>query len=461
MTPRYRILRTWVACLALFAAAWTAAAAVAAEAGWKVGLARTTVTPDQFMWMAGYASRDRPADGKLTELWAKALVLQDAAGQRAVLVTLDVIGVSRDLSSAVAGTLKQRYGLERSQLALCASHTHSGPVLYRNLSPLHDLVVDPAQRKLIEDYTATLQNKILAVIDAAMSDLKPAQLAWANGTADFAVNRRNNPEARVPQLRAEGKLRGPVDHAVPVLAVRDAAGKLQAVVFGYACHATTLAGFQWCGDYPGYAQLELEQAQPGCQAMFWAGCGADQNPIPRRQVEQAMDYGRQLATAVNNVLGNPMQPVAAKLTTGFREIDLPFAALPTREQIEKDVQSDNRYTAARAKLLLAQLGDGGSLGATYPYPVQVWRLGEDIQFITLGGEVVVDFALRLKAELSGPRTWVAGYSNDVMAYIASRRVLQEGGYEGGDAMVYYGLPTSWAPESEDLIVAEAERQAGR
>jgi len=447
--------------LALFAAAWTAAAAVAAEAGWKVGLARTTVTPDQFMWMAGYASRDRPADGKLTELWAKALVLQDAAGQRAVLVTLDVIGVSRDLSSAVAGTLKQRYGLERSQLALCASHTHSGPVLYRNLSPLHDLVVDPAQRKLIEDYTATLQNKILAVIDAAMSDLKPAQLAWANGTADFAVNRRNNPEARVPQLRAEGKLRGPVDHAVPVLAVRDAAGKLQAVVFGYACHATTLAGFQWCGDYPGYAQLELEQAQPGCQAMFWAGCGADQNPIPRRQVEQAMDYGRQLATAVNNVLGNPMQPVAAKLTTGFREIDLPFAALPTREQIEKDVQSDNRYTAARAKLLLAQLGDGGSLGATYPYPVQVWRLGEDIQFITLGGEVVVDFALRLKAELSGPRTWVAGYSNDVMAYIASRRVLQEGGYEGGDAMVYYGLPTSWAPESEDLIVAEAERQAGR
>ena len=342
MHPRYRILVAWVACLAFFAGAWAAASATAADDGWKVGLAKAAITPDQFMWMAGYASRDRPADGKLTDLWAKALVLQDASGQRAVLVTMDVIGVSREMATAVAATLKERYGLERSQLALCASHTHSGPVLYRNLSPLHDLVVDPQQRQLIEEYTATLQNKILAVIDAAMSDLKPAQLSWASGTATFAVNRRNNPADQVPQLRAEGKLRGPFDHDVPVLAIRDPAGKLQAVVFGYACHATTLASFQWCGDYPGYAQIELEQAQPGCQAMFWAGCGADQNPLPRRTVELAMDYGRQLATAVNEVLSKPMQPVAGKLAADFREIDLPLAALPTREQIEQDAQSKDR-----------------------------------------------------------------------------------------------------------------------
>ncbi|MCU0871851.1 MAG: hypothetical protein MUE50_05855, partial [Pirellulaceae bacterium] len=211
---------------------------------------------------------------------------------------------------------------------------------------------------------------------------------------------------------------------------------------------------------PGYAQIEVEQAQPGCQAMFWAGCGADQNPLPRRTVELAMDYGRQLATAVNEVLDKPMQPVAGKLATDFREIDLPLAALPTREQIEQDAQSKDVYVAARAKLLLTQMADGLPLSPTYPYPVQVWRLGDEIRFIVLGGEVVVDFALRLKADLGGPRTWVAGYSNDVMAYIASRRVLQEGGYEGGGAMVYYGLPTSWAPDSEDLIVAEAKRQAG-
>lgn len=459
MTLRYRFLVLWVACLMFFAVPQLAVVAAEADGGWQVGLARANITPQHFMWMAGYASRDRPADGKLTELWAKAMALQDAAGQRAVLVTLDVIGISREMSLAIADTLKQRHGLERRHLALCTSHTHSGPVVFRNLSPLHELVVDEAQRPLIEEYTATLQDKILQIIDAALADLKPAQLSWASGTATFAVNRRNNPANQVPQLRAEGKLQGPFDHDVPVLAVRDASGNLQAVVFGYACHATTLASFQWCGDWPGYAQIEVEKAHPGCQAMFWAGCGADQNPLPRRTVELAMDYGQQLATAVDRMLGQPMQPVAAKLAADFREIELPFASLPTREAIEAAAQSTNRYEAARAKLLLKQMADNQPLSPVYPFPVQVWRLGDEIQFIVLGGEVVVDFALRLKAELRGPRTWVAGYANDVMAYIASRRVLEEGGYEGGEAMVYYGLPAPWALDSEDLIVREAKRQA--
>ena len=192
MSPRYRFLVLWVACLTVFSGS-LAAVADAAEATWKVGLAKTVITPEKFMWMAGYASRDRPADGKLTDLWAKAMVLQDASGERAVLVTLDLIGVSRELAGAVADTLKQRYGLERRQLAMCTSHTHSGPVVFRNLSPLHELIVDPDQRKLIEAYAPALQNKILQTIDAAMADLKPAQLSWGSGTATFAVNRRNNP----------------------------------------------------------------------------------------------------------------------------------------------------------------------------------------------------------------------------------------------------------------------------
>lgn len=462
MSLRYPFFALWVVCLAFFVACLTApvltAPVTAAEGGWKVGLGKTNITPEQFMWMAGYASRDRPADGKLTDLWAKAMALQDARGERAVLVTLDVIGISREMSWAITETLKERHNLERRQLAFCTSHTHSGPVVYGNLSPLHDLILDPEQRELIEAYAPTLQAKIIQAIEAALADLQPAQLSWGSGTATFAVNRRNNPADKVPELRAEGKLRGPFDHDVPVLAVRDASGKLRSVVFGYACHATTLALFQWCGDYPGYAQIELEKAHPDCQAMFWAGCGADQNPLPRRTVELAMEYGRQLAEAVNQVLGDSMQPVAAKVATDFREIDLPFASLPTREQIEENVQSKNRYEAARARLLLEQMADGQALTPTYPFPVQVWQLGDDVHFITLGGEVVVDFALRLKEELGGKATWVAGYSNDVMAYIASRRVLQEGGYEGVGAMVYYGLPGAWAPESEDLIVAEAKRQ---
>lgn len=216
---------------------------------------------------------------------------------------------------------------------------------------------------------------------------------------------------------------------------------------------------QWSGDYPGFAQMELEQRHADCVAMFWAGCGADQNPLPRKSVELAQHYGRRLADAVESVfMTSAMTPIAGQLQTAYQEIELPLAELPGKAQLTQDAQSANRFVASRAKMLLQQL-ESKPLRQTYPYPVSIWKIGNDIQFISLGGEVVVDYAIRLKSELQGTKTWVAGYTNDVMAYIPSRRVLREGGYEGGDAMVYYGLPTVWAPEVEADIVQEVRRQS--
>ena len=108
-------------------------------------------------------------------------------------------------------------------------------------------------------------------------------------------------------------------------------------------------------------------------------------------------------------------------------------------------------------MLLAEIENGNPLQQTYPYPISVFLLGERIRWVHLGGEVVVDFSLRIKNEIPGD-TWIAGYAHDVMAYIPSRRVLREGGYEGGGAMVYYGLPTVWAPTVEQAIINEVHRQ---
>jgi len=188
------------------------------------------------------------------------------------------------------------------------------------------------------------------------------------------------------------------------------------------------------------------------------GCGGDQNPVPRRKVEYAEDYGHQLADAVEKVQLDKTQPIAGKLVCSYSEIDMPFAKLPTRDELRKTLDSKNRYEVARAKTLLQRLERDGKLSPTYPYPVQVWKLGDGPIFVLLGGEVVVDYSLRLKQELSANRTWVASYSNDVLAYIPSRRVLLEGGYEGGGAMLYYGHPSSWAEGVEQKIVREVHRQ---
>ncbi|MCA9271335.1 MAG: hypothetical protein KDA41_22785 [Planctomycetales bacterium] len=251
-----------------------------------------------------------------------------------------------------------------------------------------------------------------------------------------------------------------------MLAVFGKDSQLRAVAFGYACHNTTLASFEWSGDYAGFAQRELQRRHPNCIAMFWEGCGGDQNPLPRRTVELAQQYGEQLAEAVDKTLGGGqgMRDVQGGLRARYAEIDLPLGRLPSREELQSEAKSTNKYVAARANYWIDHIDSGKSLSASYPYPVQSWRVGDDIQFVFLGGEVVVDYAIRLKQQhgdepMGHKNVWVAGYSNDVMAYIPSRRVLVEGGYEGAGAMVYYGLPTVWSPEAEEAIAAEVKRQS--
>ncbi len=431
---------------------------VDAADGWRAGVARQVITPAKPMWMSGYASRNKPAAGTLHDLWAKALVLEDAEGERVALVTLDVVGIGRELSQRILDELKADYGLEPRQVALCTSHTHTGPVVGHNLGTMYFL--DERQAKLVEDYANTLREHVVATVGRALESLAPVRVAQGSGKATFAVNRRNNREADVPRLRGEDALVGPVDHSVPVLVVREPEpdGKVLAVVAGYACHATVLSFYQWSGDWPGFAQIEIEKRFPGATALIWTGCGADQNPLPRRKVDLAERYGRMLADAVADVIRTKVVPLEPRLEAVRSDVGLDYGTLPTREQIERDTRSANKYVAARAKQLLATLDRDGGLPESYPYPVQAWRLG-DVTFVILGGEVVVDYALRFRNEIEGP-VWVAGNANDVMAYIPSKRVLKEGGYEGAGAMVYYGLPTVWSDRVEEQVVGEVKQLVG-
>lgn len=421
-----------------------------ADEGWKAGTARVVITPETPMWMAGYAARTGPSQGALHDLWAKALAVEDPKGLRAVLVSLDLCGIGRDLSEPIRDTIRERYKLDRRQIVLACSHTHSGPVVGDNLIRMYR--IDDEQRRLIREYSAFLSKAIVDAVGKALDALEPAELAWESGRCDFAVNRRNNKEADAPALRQQLALKGPFDHDVPVLRVTNARGELKGIVCGYACHCTVLSGQQFCGDYAGFAQVDIEKAHPGATALFVAGCGADQNPIPRRTVEQAVDYGRQLAQAVDRVLAGGMRKVEGPLGAAYREIDLPFATLPTREQVEADAKASDFFIASRARALLETFEKDGKLSPSYPYPIQAWTLG-DLSWIFLGGEVVVDYSLRVKASLGSSRTWVSAYCNDVMAYIPSLRVLKEGGYEGATSMIYYAQPTTWGDSVEEDIIA--------
>jgi neutral ceramidase len=448
---------------------WLANSLLAADQPlWKAGTARADITPTQPLWMAGYASRTKPAEGKVMSLWIKVLALEDTHGHRAIILTSDLLGFPQSIYQHTCAALKQKFALEPDQILLSASHTHCSPVLRGALYDVYPL--DTAQVALIETYSADLETKIVETVGKALADLAPARLAAGQGTAGFAVNRRNNLEPSVPKLIAEGGLKGPVDHSVPVLAVYLPDGKLKAVLFGYACHNTVMDFYKWCGDYAGFAQLAIEKNHPDATAMFFIGCGADQNPLPRRQLELAERYGNMLAAAVEEALLAPPRTLSPELRTTMEMVTLRLGPAPTEAELEKLATDASSLTSRWAKRLLADLKAGKPFVRSYPYPLQAWQFGGQQLLITLGGEPVVDWALEFKKEF-GSQTWVAGYCNDVMTYIPSLRVLKEDmpplaqarwGYEGAQAMMVYGLPASrWAEDVEDLVNACARHMVAR
>lgn len=368
--------------------------------------------------MAGYAARKKPAEGKVQDLFAKALALEDETGNRIVFVTMDLIGVPQAVRHTLAERAAAEYKLPPSHLVLNASHTHSGPQL-RTTPPKQEDLEKPGVRGSWE-YTQDLQTTLVSLIGQALSTLEPARLTWNKARCGFAMNRRRDyslpPDH--PNAKKAPNPDGPVDHEVPALRVEAPDGTLRACLFGYACHNTCLAFYNWCGDYAGFAQEYIEANRPGCTALFLNGCSADQNPYPRRSdvvpgvtdLELAMQHGRSLANSVEVALMANPRPVRGPIRAAYDEILLAYAK-PEKE--------------------------------AHPYPVQVLKLGADLTFIALGSEVVVDYSLRFKREFAGPAgLWVAGYSNDYSGYVPSLRVLKEGDYEAA---------TGWAEDVEDRI----------
>jgi hypothetical protein len=442
----------------LFVAALSPCAAAAPN--WQAGAASIAITPEKPIWMAGYGNRDRPAQGTSQELYAKALALRDDTGGRAVLVTTDMLGFPQDVARRVTARAEQLYGLSRDRILLNSSHTHAGPVVGRTLAAAYPKMT-AEQWADVDEYTQVLEDKVVRVMGQALANLKPAEVSFGRTRAGIAVNRR----LKTPDGFKGGNnnWEGPVDHDIPILRIRDADGTLRAIVFGYACHNTAIRGtdYEFHGGWAGTAQHVLEEEHPGAVALFVMGCGADANPYPRGGVEVANHHGKALAGMVSRAATREFRPLKGPLKPAYEEVPIAFAQPPPRQEFERRLHEANEYRKFHARQMLKIFDEKGSLPRRYSYPAQVWQFGDDLTLIALAGEVVVDYALRLKKELGAEKLWVAGYSNDVFAYIPSLRVLNEGGYEAESAMIYYGQPGRFAPSVEETIIRKVHELVDR
>lgn len=410
----------------------------------RVGVAKIDITPETPVRMYGYASRKTESEGIAGQLKASALAIGGDEGDGpAVLLCVDNGSVPAEMRAEVLRRVQDKMPLKPERFMLCNAHIHSGPDIKGMGS------ITGEEHKHLAQYAKQLTDRLEKVVLEALTARKPGRLDWAQGTVGFAANRR---------VLKDGKWSGfgavpdaPADHTLPLLRVTDADGKLLAVVVNYACHNTTLRGDfkQIHADWAGCAQEFIEADNPGAVALVTLGCGADSDPCPHGTVELCKQHGRALADEVKRRLAGPMKPVGGKITARMMTLEFPYAPTPPIEEL-KELAKDS-YPAQR---LLKLVEEAKKPPERERYPIATWTFGNDLSMVFLADEVVVDYALRLRREL-GSRLWINAYSNDVSAYIASNRLLKEGGYEVNNslgAQVTYGRSEQMQPTMEDRIV---------
>lgn len=413
---------------------------------YSVGIARGEITPEQPVWMGGYAARDHANEGVLSSLWAKVLAIHEEGRLSLLVITVDLVGLSADLIGRIQNEIESRHGVRDEQLVIFSSHTHSAPLAWSDIPLAPD---NEEECRKMEAYGDWLVGRVVAVAGEALEWHEPATLEFAQGLAGVGVNRRR-------ERKHCRHYPAPVDHDVPVIRVKGAEGACRAILFGYACHATSLALYDISADWPGFACTAIEEAVPGAVAFYVPGCGADINPLPRmvpgQEVELSQRYGQVLASAVIRALTGEVRRLSGPLSVRKNTVTLAFEQIPSEQDIQMVESRKAPCDALWAKRMKRQQASGG-IPECIEYPVQVIRFGSDLLWIAFCGEVVVDYALTLKGLHGWENTWVSAYAGPFdYGYIPSRRIWMEGGYEGGESHIAFGLPSRYRGDIEERIL---------
>jgi hypothetical protein len=419
-----------------------------------VGVAKIDITPYGPIRLSGYlreGARKQESEGALQQLWAKAIAIGSDAQHPSVIITLDLAGIQAYMRTEVGRRLSRQTRFDPTHLAICASHTHSGP----DMGNSHNMYFNPKlpvdQLGRIAAYLDSLTPKLEKVALEALRNRKPSLVSWGQGSVGFALNRR---VIKNGLWVGHGKVPdGPVDHSLPLLKVTDLNGAITALFTSYACHGTTIVDDinKTHGDWIGEAQQAMEEAHPGAIALVAQGCGGDSDPDERNTLEAARKHGQTITAEINRLLHTKLQPLTSPPVVQFKNIKLPYDHVPDVAEFVA-LSKESGAKGHNAEVHLERMVRGIPIDTAMTYPIQSFTFGKELTMLFLGGEVLADYALRLKRELGGKRLWINAYANDVKAYIPSKRVIAEGGYEVEGNMYYYDHPFRFSDRIEEIII---------
>ena len=428
------------------------------NAAWNAGTAKIKITPEKPLVMSGYASRTTPFKTVERDLWAKALILEDETGKQVAIITTDLVGIYSDISPAIYAGITERTGIQRPDILLTWSHTHSGPRLALKHSSGSRASESDTNNSIA--YTKQLQEELIHLVELATRSLQPVDLSWGSGYASFVMNRRQRTEEGI---RLNPNPSGHVDRSLPCLKVTAKDDRLMAALFQVACHNTTLGSknFALCGDYSGFAQGGVETLYPRANAMFMTGCAGNANPYPRGTMELARQHGAEVAAEVHRLLESELTPIDGAITTVLDNARLTLQPQKPTSELEDIAANGPSWLKYCAGIMLEALKRGETLPTYYDAPVSVWQFGEDLTLVGMSGEVVSGYVLETQKKIGHRKLWIGAYAHDYFGYLPTAQILRDGGYETRG--LFNGL--GWFDEQaeDDMIqtITRLAKEAGR
>jgi len=391
----------------------------------RAGTAKVDITPQKPVRMSGYAGRKGLSQGVHDQLSARVIVFDDSR-KKLVLVSTDLIGFYSETSEHISKVLLKEFELDPSELFLTGIHTHAGPAPTMDEENGHPNNVE---------YTKNLKGKLVEIVGKALSEMKPVRIGTAAGHSPIGSNRRQLvfDASGNSSIRLGRNTYGVTDKEVLVMKVTGSDGRIIATLFDYAIHATCLGSKNYTvsGDVLGLAEQFIENIiGHDAIAPGFAGASGDINPwykgltgfnTEQGWIPEPVLLGTMLGAEVVHVL----RDIDAEVASG--EISTAFATLrlPGKRKGELTIAEDCPPT---------------------PLNITVARVGETC-FVGLGGEVLTEIGMAIKAGSPYRHTFVITHCNGEAGYLAPKHLYVEGGYESKSS--------PFAPQAAETVVKKA------
>lgn len=423
----------------------------------SAGVARRLITPPKEIFLIGYGDRSKGNVGVHDDLTATALVFDDEQ-KRVAIVALDILTINEFIVDRV------RRRLSPTEVILCCSHTHSGPIAYAD---------EKSPRRNLE-YINLLVERIVEAVQEAQANLVPARLEYSSGEGNVGINRREKmPDGHMEIGRNP---EGARDKSVQVVSIRgERSGESVATLVNYACHGTVLGpdNLLVSADWIGVMRKKVE-AELGGLALFLQGAAANINPDmywnEARAFEMVAEQGSSMANAVLSAIRSGAEAIrTVPLCMERTEAWMPTEALAASGRPPKNYGKPllalaklPGFMAVFADLLLNQrypwkpVIEAKNGFWSVPMRINALRIG-DLALVTFAAETFTEIGMKVKAASPAAHTLFASVSDGCISYLHTEASHPEGGYEVDVAPLAYRYPGRLQAACEGIALETTNR----